>query len=71
MGQLVFVIIILEVFFDKMEGLSRAMFFLVGRNMALVELSMDMFKWSSGSRCQAPAHGQAGDALYIPDGRFI
>ena len=39
-GRLVFVIVIPQAFFNKMEGLSSAMFFLYGRNMVLGELLM-------------------------------
>ena len=39
-GWLAFVIVIPQAFFDKTEGLSRAMFFLDGRNMVLGELLM-------------------------------
>ena len=39
-GWLVFVIIIPQAFFDKTEGLSRATFFLDGRNEVLGELLM-------------------------------
>ena len=37
-GQLVFVIVIPQAFFNKTEGLNRAMFFLDGQNMVLAEL---------------------------------
>ena len=39
-GRLIFVIVIPQAFFDKTEGLSRATFFLDGRNMVLNELLM-------------------------------
>ena len=37
-GQLIFVIVIPQAFFDKTEGLSHATFFLDGRSMVLGEL---------------------------------
>ena len=42
-----------------------------GRTMALNELLAGRFEWSLGPIHWAPASGQAGDALQLPDGRFI
>ena len=62
-GQLIFVIVIPQAFFDKMDGLSRAMFFLDGQNMVLGELLTGYSEWGPGFLFVGVRHGSTGDRL--------
>jgi hypothetical protein len=59
-------IVLPQAFSEKTEGLSRAIFFLVGRTMVLGELLTGQFEWGPSSRSRGSDMGQL-----VTDSRFL